>query len=92
MSAGIGGFLSGLITMCFAAIGLSFVRFWRLSRDPLFIAFALAFWLLAVNQTLVGLLIVPREEQSWLYLLRVVAFLVIAIAILWKNRRRGSSM
>jgi hypothetical protein len=78
-------FLAGLITMCFAAIGLCFARFWSLNRDPLFIAFAAAFWLLAVGQALVGLSIVPREEQSWVYLLRVAAFVCIAIAIVRKN-------
>lgn len=80
-------FLAGLITMCFAAIGLCFARFWSLNRDPLFIAFAAAFWLLAVGQALVGLSIVPREEQSWVYLLRVAAFVCIAIAIVRKNMR-----
>ena len=78
-------FISGLVTMCFAAIGLCFTRFWTLNRDPLFIAFAIAFWLLAANQALVGLSVVPREERSWVYLLRVAAFLVIAIAIVRKN-------
>ena len=81
----LGAFVSGLVTMCFAAIGLCFMRFWTLNRDPLFIAFAVAFWLLAVNQALVGLSVVPREERSWVYLLRVAAFLVIAIAIVRKN-------
>ena len=83
--SGLSPFLGGLITMCFAAIGLCFVRFWTLNRDPLFVAFAIAFWLLAANQALVGLSVVPREEQSWVYLLRVAAFLVIAIAIVRKN-------
>jgi len=78
-------FLAGLITMCFAAIGLCFLRFWTLNRDPLFLAFAAAFWLLALSQGLVGLAAVPREEQSWVYLLRVGAFICIAVAIVRKN-------
>lgn len=76
--------------MCFAAIGLGFARFWSLNRDPLFIALTVAFWLLAANQALVGLSVVPREEASWVYLLRVAAFLVIAIAITGKNVRQKS--
>lgn len=90
MSPGINGFLAGLITMCFGAIGLCFLRFWHLSRDPLFVAFAIAFWLLAANQALVGLSIVPREEQSWVFLLRVTAFLIIVAAIVRKNIRQGN--
>ena len=85
MSLGVSGFLAGLVTMCFSVIGLCFLRFWHLSRDPLFVAFAAAFWLLALGQALTGLSLVPREEQSWVYLLRVAAFLVIAVAIARKN-------
>ena len=85
MSLGVSGFLAGLITMCFSVVGLGFLRFWHLSRDPLFVAFAVAFWLLALGQALTGLSLVPREEQSWIYLLRVAAFLVIAVAIARKN-------
>jgi hypothetical protein len=85
MSPVINGFLSGLITMCFGAVGLCFARFWYLNRDPLFVAFAVAFWLLAANQALAGLAVVPHEEQSWVYLLRIAAFLVIATAIVRKN-------
>lgn len=88
MSLGVSGFIAGLVTMCFGVIGLCFLRFWRLSRDPLFVAFAIAFWLLASGQALTGLSLVPREEQSWVYLLRVAAFLVIAIAIARKNLKQ----
>ena len=91
MSASLGSFLAGLIAMCFAAVGLCFARFWSLNRDPLFIAFALAFWLLAAQHVLVGLALVPREEQSWIYLLRVAAFILIAVAILRKNISQGNS-
>jgi hypothetical protein len=75
--------------MCFAAIGLCFVKSWRLTGDPLFIAFAVAFGLLAMSQALVGLSVVPHEEQSWVYLLRVAAFLLIAVAIVRKNLTPG---
>lgn len=85
MSPGVNAFVAGLITMCFSAVGLCFMRFWYLSCDLLFVAFAIAFWLLALGQALVGLSVVPREEQSWVYLIRVAAFLVIAIAIVRKN-------
>jgi Family of unknown function (DUF5985) len=95
MTASTAGFLAGLIAMCFAAIGVCFVRYWTLRRDPLLAAFAAAFWLLALQQVFAGLTIVPREEQSWVYLLRVAAFAVIAAAIIWKNmagrRRRAWS-
>jgi hypothetical protein len=55
----------------------------------LFAAFACAFWLLALNQALVGLEAIPREELSWIYLIRLAAFTFIIVAIIDKNRRAG---
>ena len=81
------GFLSGMITMGFVVAGLFFLRFWARTRDPLFIVFGVAFWLLALNQGLVVLAGVPREEQSWIYVLRLAAFTLIIVAIVWKNTR-----
>jgi hypothetical protein len=80
-------FVSGLITMGFIVAGLFFLRFWTRTRDGLFGAFALAFWLLAANQGIVAFLAIPREEQSWIYLLRLAAFCLIIAAILFKNVR-----
>ncbi len=80
-------FLWGLITMGYAVAGLFFLRFWTRTRDGLFAAFAAAFWLLALNQALVALTEIPREEQTWFYLLRLAAFLLIIGAIVRKNLR-----
>ena len=85
MNVGFNGFVGGLITMSFIVIGVYFVKFWTRTRDSLFVAFAIAFWLLAANQALLSFDTVPREEQSWIYLLRVAAFIFIAIAIVRKN-------
>jgi Family of unknown function (DUF5985) len=79
-------FLSGAITLGFLLAGLFFLRFWRRTRDGLFLAFALAFWLLGVNQALLAFSRIPVEERSWLYLLRLAAFALILIAIAFKNR------
>jgi hypothetical protein len=78
-------YLAGMTTAGFLACGLFFARFWWRSRDPLFIAFAVAFWLLAVNAALVVMLPEPHERRSLFYLLRIAAFLLIAIAIVRKN-------
>ncbi|HZH53155.1 MAG TPA: DUF5985 family protein [Microvirga sp.] len=86
MSAATSQFISGMITMGFLVACLLFLRFWTRTRDRLFAAFAAAFALLAVNQALVALIDVPREERSWIYLLRVAAFGLIIAAVAWKNR------
>ena len=79
-------FLSGAITMGFVIAGLFFLRFWKRTRDSLFIAFALAFWLLGLTQSLLTFTNIPVEERSWLYLLRLAAFSLILISIWRKNR------
>lgn len=89
MESGISNFLWGLITMGYAIAGLFFLNFWRRTRDGLFAAFAAAFWLLALNQALVAVSGIPREEQTWLYLLRLAAFMLIIGAIIAKNWRHG---
>jgi hypothetical protein len=80
-------FVSGLITMGFLVSGLFFLRFWARTRDLLFAAFAAAFWLLAINQALLALSDLPVEERSWMYLLRLAAFLIIIVAVALKNRK-----
>jgi hypothetical protein len=78
-------YLSGMVTAGFMACGLFFARFWWRSRDLLFLAFAAAFWLLALNAALVVLVTGSDENKSWLYLLRVAAYVLIAIAVIRKN-------
>ena len=85
-------FVAGLIMMGYIIAGLFFLRFWIRTRDLLFAAFAAAFWLFAANQGLVALAGVPREEQSWIYLLRLAAFTLIIVAIVYKNTRSRSSV
>jgi hypothetical protein len=80
-------FLSGLITMGYLVAGLFFLRFWRRTGDSLFLAFALAFWLLGLTQALLALANIPIEERSWLYLIRLAAFSLILFSIWAKNRR-----
>lgn len=78
-------FTSGLIAMGFLMSGLFFLRYWRQTRDRLFAAFAAAFALLALNQTLLAFSTMPLEERSPLYLLRLLAFALIIAAVLAKN-------
>ena len=80
-------FLSGAIVMGFVIAGLFFLRFWKRTRENLFVAFALAFWLLGLTQALLTFTDIPVEERSWLYLLRLSAFLLILGSIWVKNRR-----
>jgi hypothetical protein len=78
-------FLSGMATMGFAVAGVFFMRFWRQARDDLFFAFALAFWLMAAEQVVSHLIAGGAEKGGLHYLLRLGAFLLIAVAIVRKN-------
>lgn len=80
-------FLAGAITMGFLVAGLFFLRFWSRTREGLFLAFALAFWLLGAGQALLAFSNIPVEERSWLFLLRLAAFSLILFSVLAKNRR-----
>lgn len=78
-------FLSGAVSAGFLIAGLFFLRFWKKSHDGLFAAFAIAFWLLGLTQGLLTFSSVPAEERTWLFLLRLAAFVLILAAIWRKN-------
>ena len=80
-------FVSGAIAMGFVIAGLFFLRFWKRTHEGLFVAFALAFWLLGLTQALLTFTNIPVEERSWLYLLRLAAFSLILASIWIKNRK-----
>ncbi|HET7709492.1 MAG TPA: DUF5985 family protein [Sphingomicrobium sp.] len=80
-------FLAGATVMGFWLAGLFFLRFWKRTRDGLFLAFTFAFWLLGLSQGLLYFADVPVEERSPFYLLRLAAFILILSAIWRKNAR-----
>jgi hypothetical protein len=86
MSLTLFDFLSGSITLGFVLAGVFFLRFWRRTADPLFLAFAIAFALLGLGQAIQALANIPQEERSYIYLIRLAAFSIILAAIMRKNR------
>lgn len=83
-------FLAGAAAFGFLTCGLLFLRFWRRTRDELFLAFALAFGLLGAGQAIQALANIPTEERGAIYLIRLTAFLLILFAIFRKNRKAGA--
>jgi len=79
-------FLSGAVALGFAACALFFLRFWKRTREGLFLAFSIAFLLLGAGQTILALANIPTEERGSIYQLRLAAFLLILLAIYRKNR------
>ena len=80
-------FLLGIIVTASLTAGLFFLKFWRATRDPLFLAFSLALTIEGLNRTALLLVERPNEASPGIYVVRLLAFLLILGAIAWKNRR-----
>jgi hypothetical protein len=86
-SAGVVHFFWGALAMASWMAGLFFLRYWRSSRDRLFVFFALGFWALTAQWT-ANLAILPEAEgRHYVFLLRLLAFLLIIVGVVDKNRR-----
>ena len=82
------GFLIGVIaTACFAVSGL-FLKYWPRTGDTLFLAFALAFFIEAINRIPLLFMRHPNEASPWYYVVRLISFLIILAGILKKNYER----
>jgi hypothetical protein len=66
---------------------LFFIRFYRDTRDPLFLYLAAAFGLESVSRLLLALLPTPNEAAPEFYVMRACAYSLIIAGIVRKNRR-----
>ena len=89
MTTAIALFLSGMLTAGYLVVAAFFWRFWRQTRDRFFISFAIAFAILAAQRVLLVSEFGLTEHRTGLYLMRLLAFLLIAYAIVAKNRERS---
>lgn len=78
--------INGALVMACIACALFFLRFWKASRDRLFAFFGLAFTVMACNWLVLTLVDVDDERRHYVYLIRLVSFLIILYAIWDKNR------
>lgn len=91
----IAAFVSGVSLATFAASGYFFLRFWRKSGDSFFLQFCIACWLLAtervalvsVSDAQLPIRSTGSEASSWVYLIRLAAFVFILTAIIQRNHR-----
>ena len=81
-------FIAGMLTSAYAVAGVFFLRFWVTSKDRLFAIFATSFFVLGLQR--VALVAASRNEMdtTWIYVIRLVAFLLIIFAIIDKNRSK----
>jgi hypothetical protein len=83
--------LIGAIATVSLTVGLFFLRFWRSTGDRFFLYFALSFFIEGFNRLLLGAAASQAGtiQHYAFYLLRLVAYGLILIAIWQKNSRRG---
>jgi drug/metabolite transporter superfamily protein YnfA len=67
-------------------IALFFFRYWRQTRDRLFLMFAAGFLTFAVSRLILAFLDEGDEGRVFVYTLRLLAFALILAAIIDKNR------
>jgi uncharacterized membrane protein HdeD (DUF308 family) len=84
------GFLLGIIATSSVTAGVFFLKFWKQTRDSLFLAFGLAFVVEGLNRCAVLFLAKPSEGSPYFYIVRLLAFLLILGAILQKNYGRAA--
>jgi hypothetical protein len=87
--AGIIPFLQTVSATAAVAAGLFFFRFWRESGDRLFAFFGAGFWMLAVSWALLALVNPSDETRPYVYAIRLVAFLLMIVGMVDKNRARA---
>ncbi|MFY9803798.1 MAG: DUF5985 family protein [Candidatus Acidiferrales bacterium] len=82
-------FLLGVVTMASLIAGLFFLKFWRSTRDLLFLAFAAFFLIEGLDRVALLFFAKPNEASPWIYLVRLFALLLLLAAILRKNYGAG---
>lgn len=83
------GFLLGVIVTCSFVAAAFFARFWRATRDLLFLGFAASFALEGLNRMAFLFLDKPNAGDGVIYSVRLVSYLLILAAIAHKNRTRS---
>ena len=79
-------FLGGVLAMGYFVAGVFFLRYWRRTRERLFASFAVALFILALQRVLLAVNFAIIEDDTWYYVLRLLAFVLILLAIVDKNR------
>jgi uncharacterized membrane protein HdeD (DUF308 family) len=80
----IDGFMLGVIATTSDG-RMFFLKFWKTTRDSLFLAFGASFIIEGLNRCAVLFIQKPNEGSPWIYLVRLLSMLFILVAILRRN-------
>lgn len=81
--------LLGAIAALSLIAGLIFLRYWSSTRDRFFLLLALSFWVEAGNRVHMAVAQAFNETSPVHYLIRLVSYGLIVLAIWDKNRSRN---
>jgi peptidoglycan/LPS O-acetylase OafA/YrhL len=81
-------FIAGALVMAYLVVALFFARFYRQTKESLFLFFSISFALLCASRVALTLLRVESEQVHYLYSFRLLAFVVLLVGIVRKNRGR----
>ena len=66
--------------------GMFFARYWRATHDRFYLFFAASFCVQGLDRFLLGVYGAASEDQPMFYVIPLVAYVLIIIAIVDKNR------
>lgn len=80
------GFLLGVIVTGSLTAAAFFLKFWKQTRDLLFLGFGAAFLIEGFDRAAFLFLEAPNEGDPLIYTVRLFSYLLILAAIVHKNR------
>jgi len=81
------GFLLGVIVTTSLVASAFFLKFWKQTRDVLFLGFGAAFLIEGVNRACLLFVENPKSGSHLVYAIRLLSYLLILTSIAYKNRR-----
>ena len=78
-------FLIGVLAALCIVAALFFLKFWRKTRDALFLAFSASFLIRGFNDASRTTMQHPNQASPWSFLVGLASSLLIVIAIVSKN-------
>ena len=83
-------FILGAVAMACLIASLFFFKFYRQTKDLLFLMFSVSFLVETVNRTALAQMRVQGEGDPSLYLIRLLSYLLILAGIILKNVQKGA--
>ena len=81
-------FTSGALMIGYWTAGVFFLRFWKKTGDRLLRNFGWALWVLMAERVFLLFVSQMNEMRPFIYSFRLVAFALILVAIVEKNRQK----